>query len=271
MTYACLQQHSRNYLPLASCLVWAMVAGTAAAEMTIITLSQLVKKSEVIIFGHIKPSAMGMSNESPAVVQFEAQSILKGKDAAEAGIFPLCNLRDHDDRDDLSRLTGDSILFVSRRGQCFDLSHGYRSVIAVKDGRAVTITIEDQPEVQSLQDFLGQIRALVRAAAPTAHPVPADDKQSQFVQLASDAAKAHDAKAFGSLYCDSSKQKPKPAAAIFRFFSHAYSKAPRLDKGLPEVFSLFICFESVESKEMCQVFSVSQIGERLCILDDGKA
>jgi hypothetical protein len=244
-----------------------MVSAAAHAKMTIVTLSQLVKKSEIIVYGHFNPLASGALNQSPAVIQFEAESILKGKDAVAVGIIPLCNL-EYPDEYDLAKLTGVDILFISKKGPCYVLSHGDRSVVPVYDGRAHTVAIEDQPEVQLLQEFLGKMRTVVTPAAPTAYSIPADDKRSQFVQLASDAAEAHDAKAFGALYCDASKQKPTPAAAIFRVFSRAYSKAPRLDRDLPEAFSLFICFESIESKEMCQVFSVGQIGERLCILDD---
>ena len=266
MTYAHLQQPFRISVLLACCFLW-MVSAAAHAKMTIVTLSQLVKKSEIIVYGHFNPLARGASNQSSAAIQFEAESILKGRDAVALGIIPLCNL-EYPDEYDLARLTGVDILFISKKGQCYVLSHGDRSVVPVYDGRAHTVAIEDQPEVQLLQEFLGKIRTVVIRAAPTAYAIPADDKRSQFVQLASDAAKAHDAKAFGALYCDASKQKPTPAAAIFRDFSRAYSKAPRLDRDLPEAFSLFICFESIKSKEMCQVFSVGQIGERLCILDD---
>jgi hypothetical protein len=244
-----------------------MVSAAAHAKMTIVTLPQLVKKSEIIVYGHFSPLATKASNQS--VVRFEAESILKGKDLVAAAIIPLCNLRDeYSDEYDLAKLTGVDVLFVSRKGQCYELSHGDRSVVPVYGGGAHTTAIEDQPEEQPLEELFGKIRILVTAVAPTAHPGTAIDMQSQFVQLASDAASAHDVKAFGSLYCDSSKQKPTPAAAIFRFFTRAYSKTPRLDKDPPEAFSLFVCFESIESKEMCQVFSVGQRGERLCILDD---
>ena len=265
MTNAYLQWLFRIHVLLACCFLW-MVSAAAHAKMTIVTLSQLVKKSEIIVYGHFNPLASGASNQSPAVIQFEAESILKGKDAVAPGIIPLCNL-EYPDEYDLAKLTGVDIVFISKKGPCYVLSHGDRSVVPVYDGRAHTVAIEDQPEVQLLQEFMGKIRTAVTPAAPTAYAIPAEDKRSQFVQVASDAAKTHDATAFGALYCDASKQKPTPAAAIFRVFSRAYS-APRLDRNLPEAFSLFICFESIESKEMCQVFSVGQIGERLCILDD---
>lgn len=78
------------------------------------------------------------------------------------GIIPLCNLRaEYSDEYDLAKLTGVDILFVSKKGQCYELSHRDRSVVPVYGGRAHTIAIEDQPEEQPLEELLGKIQTLL--------------------------------------------------------------------------------------------------------------
>jgi hypothetical protein len=246
-----------------------MTSAAAHAKTTVVTLPQLVSESEIIVYGHVSSSVEGASKQSATAVKFNVEQIFKGRGHLAARNISLCNLPDeYSDKFDLSKLTGDFILFVSRKEQCFELSHGDRAVGAVKDGRAHTAAIEDQPDDQPLGDVSWHIQTLVTAAALSERSVPANDKQAQFVRLASDAAKSHDAKAFASLYCDPSKRQPVAAASIFRSFSGAYAGTPRQLRNPPETFPLFVCFESTESKEMCQVFSVGQIGSKLCILDD---
>jgi hypothetical protein len=168
MTYAYLQRRFRIYLRLACCFLW-MVSAAAHAKMTIVTLSELIKKSEIIVYGHFNPLVRGASNQSPAVVLFEVESIFKGTVAVVVGIIPLCNLRDeYSDEYDLAKLTGVDILFVSKKGRCYELSHGDRSVVPVYGGGAHTIAIEDQPDEQPLEEFVGKIRTIVTASDPTA-------------------------------------------------------------------------------------------------------
>jgi hypothetical protein len=163
MSNAYLQRQPRINVLLVYCFVW-MFSTAAHAKMTVVTLPQLVKQSELIVYGHFSPSAKEVSNQSPAIVQFKVGSFLKGKGSIAAPTLPLCNLPDeYSDEFDLSKLTGHFILFVSRKGPCFELSHGDRSVVAVKDDRAVTIAIENQPDDQLLQGFLEKIRSLARS------------------------------------------------------------------------------------------------------------
>ena len=163
MIYAWLQRQSGFFVLLVCCVVWS---SAAQSKMTVVTLPQLVKQSEVIVYGHISSSAKGTSNQSPAVVQFEAESILKGQEAVAIRIIALCN--QHDEYD-LAKLTGHLILFISSKSQCYELSHGDRSVVPVKDDRAVTMAIEDQPEDQPLGDFLHMVRQFVSIQVAAAH------------------------------------------------------------------------------------------------------
>jgi hypothetical protein len=77
MIYARLQRQSGFFVLLVCCVVWS---SAAQSKMTVVTLPQLVKQSEAIVYGHISSSSKGTSNQSPAVVQFEAESILKGQE-----------------------------------------------------------------------------------------------------------------------------------------------------------------------------------------------
>jgi hypothetical protein len=166
MIYACFQRQSGFFVLL---LCWVVWSSAAQAKTTVVTLPQLVKQSEVIVYGHISSSAKGTSNQSPAVVQFEAESILKGQEAVAIRIITLCNQRDeYADAYDLAKLTGDFILFISRKSQCYELSHGDRSVVPVKNDRAVTIAIEDQPEDLPLGDFLHMVRLFVSSQVAAA-------------------------------------------------------------------------------------------------------
>jgi hypothetical protein len=180
MIYECLHRQSVLFVLLVCGVVWSMAAHS---KMTIVTLPQLVKKSEVIVYGHISPSLQGASNQLSATVQFEAESILKGHDAAAVRIIAICNQRDeYSDEYDVAKLTGNFVLFLSKKGQCYELSHGDRSVVAVKGDRAVTIAIEDQPDDQPLSLFFGKLRGLSKESQSQRH--------ATLAALASDFAKA---------------------------------------------------------------------------------
>lgn len=139
-------------------LALTISSGLAYAKVINVTLEDLVKKSDVIVYGHLNRVAIGKSLSSPPAVNFDAQLVLKGRSIASVGVVSLCNIRtESSDRDDLSHLGGDFILFLSKKGQCLDLSHGYRSVIDVEQGNAVTGTIEDQAENQPLRAFLAKV------------------------------------------------------------------------------------------------------------------
>jgi hypothetical protein len=138
------------------------LASIAFGKATVVTLPELVQQSSVIAYGHIKAGTAGPGS----LVSFQAVSMLKGAAPAD-GTIPLCNARPNTEWPDLSKLVGDNVLFLKRDGACFDLSHSYRSVIRVRDDRAATIVIKDQPDDQPFDDFLGKVRFLV--ARDTAH------------------------------------------------------------------------------------------------------
>ena len=97
-------------------------------------------------------------------------------------------------------------------------------------------------------------------------PTFANDDKSQFVSLVGDAAAAHDSKAFIGLFCEPSAQDAKSVAKMIKFFSRAYASASRLGRSQPEDFALYVCFESPQSKEMCRIFPVNRVSDRLCIV-----
>jgi hypothetical protein len=135
--------------------LYLLLASIAFAKATVVTLPELIHQSRVIAYGRIDANA-------DVPVPFHASAIIKGADVVQGGVILLCNSRPNPEWPDLSKSVGEQVLFLNRHGKCFDLSHNYRSLIKVHDGRATTIVIKDQPDDQSLDDFLEKIRAVLR-------------------------------------------------------------------------------------------------------------
>jgi hypothetical protein len=109
------------------------------------------------VYGQVQPPS-----ESPsATLLFESILTLKGDSLVGGGAIILCNSRPNQEWPDLSKVTGHLVLFLSKKGNCFDASHSYRSVIEVRDDRALTVVIKDQPEDQPLDGFLQSVRCLL--------------------------------------------------------------------------------------------------------------
>jgi hypothetical protein len=142
---------------LAVILTWS----PANSKMTLISLSELVRKSDLIVYGHLNSSA-GAPGVSHSLVSFQPESILKGKAIAGAGSITFCD-SPSDELPDLSKITGTLLVFASKKPDCFELSHGDRSIVQVEADIAKTVAIRDQPEAQSLKTLLKKIRSLVAA------------------------------------------------------------------------------------------------------------
>jgi hypothetical protein len=157
----------QGWLVFVACL---LLAGVVHAMATLVTLPQLIQKSQVIVYGHLDESAERSSSPVATWLRFKALQVLKGTSSVQDGIVVLCNSRPpQGEWADLSKLSGDSILFLtSKDGACFDVSHSYRSVVAIRDGQASTVAIKDQPKEQSLESFLQNVRTLVSKQAQTA-------------------------------------------------------------------------------------------------------
>jgi len=159
-----------------SILGWAVVAacvllaGVVHAMATLVTLPELIQKSQVIVYGHLDESTKRSSSAASTWLQFKTLQVLKGSSSVRDGTIALCNSRPpQGEWADLSKLSGDSILFLtSKDGACFDVSHSYRSVVAIRDDQASTVTIKGQPKEQPLELFLQNVRTLVSKQAQTA-------------------------------------------------------------------------------------------------------
>lgn len=145
--------------------VCVLLSTVAHAKATIVTLSELTKQSQVIVYGHLAVAAESSSPSSQAWLQFKAVLVVKGASSVRENVIQLCNSRPNLEWPDMSKMAGDTVLFVSQKGDCFDLSHNYRSVVRVRDGRATTGEIKDQPEDQPLDMFLNKVRSLVSRQA----------------------------------------------------------------------------------------------------------
>jgi hypothetical protein len=138
------------------------------ASMAIVTLPELIKKSEVIVYGHvIGPQSTSAAGSSTAT--FEVLSVLKGKPLISEQQILLCNSHQNSEWPDLSRIAGNKVIFVKRTDSCFQLSHGYKSVVSETAGRVATVAIKDEPHDQPLDAFLKKIESLVSGQARQMH------------------------------------------------------------------------------------------------------
>jgi hypothetical protein len=137
-----------------------------SAEMPIVTLSQLIAKSEIILYGRVDPALPPAAE----LVSFRAEVVLKGNTIVPPGNTLLCNPNDHgEESPDLSKLQGNIVIFLSKRGDCFDLSYGSKSIVDITGERANTSAIEGELASQPLDHFLKKVRAMARMHAPVSH------------------------------------------------------------------------------------------------------
>jgi hypothetical protein len=147
--------------------VYAISPPAELAKMTLVSLPRLVRESEVIVYGQVVPTSTAASTKS--TVSFQAESVLKGSSILAHGLIILCNSHANSEWPDLNSLMGRVVVFVSRKGECFDLSHGYRSIVQTKSGRASTNAIKGQPDDQTIASFLRKIRTVVGKQTQSVH------------------------------------------------------------------------------------------------------
>jgi hypothetical protein len=143
---------------------WAIFCGllflaSADAKVTVVTLSQLVDESDTIVYGSFQLTSRANA-QSSSYVPFTPKSVLRGKDLSVNGSITFCNFSG-EKAPDLSKMKGTLLIFATKQTECFGLSHGNKSIVRVKAGRARTAAMDDQPEAQPLSSLLKKIRALV--------------------------------------------------------------------------------------------------------------
>lgn len=149
-----------------SALCGVLAPAIALAMATFVALPELTKESQVILSGHIDTTDRHSSSSSSGWLRFHVSGVLKGVSSVREGAVALCNSRPNPEWPDLSKLTGEAVLFLlqSPSKKCFNLSHNYRSLIEIHGDQVDTAAIEGQPESQQLDRFLEKIRSLVVSA-----------------------------------------------------------------------------------------------------------
>ena len=132
----------------------------AHAKATTVTLAELTKESQLIVYGKTSTGTESPPVLSTVRLQFNAVQVLKGQSLIQGGVVLLCNGQPNTEWPDLSKLTQEAVLFLIPHGDCFNLSHSYRSVVKVHDGRAATGAIKGEPDDQLLSQFLHKTRRL---------------------------------------------------------------------------------------------------------------
>ena len=137
-------------------LVGLLCFTVAEPKMTIITLAELVKKSDIVVIGHFGPHER--PDRGGSAIPFFPEAVLKGRPQSKEAIL-FCNVHG-DEYPDLSKMEGTRVIFALKSANCLNLAHGDRSIVYVESGMAKTVLIEDQPEYQPLKEFLKKIRSL---------------------------------------------------------------------------------------------------------------
>jgi hypothetical protein len=148
-----------NALNLTLLLCALLASSHADSKATVVTLLELIEESQLIIYGHLD-IANSPPVFSPTRLRFTAVQLLKGRTSAREDIVLLCNRRPNAEWPDLSKLAGDAVLFLVQSGDCYNLSHNYRSVVKVHGDRATTGAIKDQPDEQTVDEFLQKLRMI---------------------------------------------------------------------------------------------------------------
>jgi hypothetical protein len=161
-----MKARSTNASPRASRLgKWFLLLFSAlpvlvSASLKVITLSELIRRSDVIARGDLQPPMH--SGHSGAVASLHVISVLKGESAQSQDEIPLCNGRVDSENPDLATLRGNYVAFLAKKGECFYLVWGWDALIVVRSDRAHTGGIEDQPLEQPLEEFLHKIESQLK-------------------------------------------------------------------------------------------------------------
>jgi hypothetical protein len=133
------------------------------AKIAPVTLSDLVEKSQAIVYGHAVAAGDSSQSKDTTLVTFEVSKVLKGAASLTSRQMILCNSPPPMvDYPDLSKLGGDNVIFlVERPSGCFGLTRGYKSIVPIRDNRALTQALEHQPKDQELKLFLQKVSFLV--------------------------------------------------------------------------------------------------------------
>lgn len=142
-----------------------LLAMPAHSMPPLVTLPELVQKSNVIAYGRI--DAAEPTSARPAHwLQLQIIEVIKGLDAAQKSSVFLCNERPAmRDWPKLHEVMGTNVFFLVQKDGCYEFSHSDRAIVHVRDDVASTVAIKDQPANQPLAVFLEKIRTLVAREA----------------------------------------------------------------------------------------------------------
>jgi hypothetical protein len=148
------------------CMLFGLlvVSTAVSAKVMDITLAELVKKSEVIYYGHSIVTSTSVQKEYKDTILFKPISVLKGQGDKDQKIH-LCKMAASSESYDLAAIKENYIVFAAKDGSCYRPVYLYKSVIKVEGDLAQTWGIDDQPENQPLSQFLEKIQFLVTGTA----------------------------------------------------------------------------------------------------------
>jgi hypothetical protein len=137
-----------------------MHCGILSAQIVRTTLLELVKQSPIIFLGHIHERADGPAPaSSDDVIDFDVTQAFRGLKGTLSTVA-MCNHHPNSEWPNLTTLKGDQIIFAEQKGNCLELTMGYRSAVTVADGLAHTSGITGEASRQPVASFSERVRAL---------------------------------------------------------------------------------------------------------------
>jgi hypothetical protein len=146
-------------LALASIVLAA--TNTIDAKVVRTTLDELVKQSELVMYGATIIRQNDQAGRDGTIVWFKVDTLLKAPKGLPGGDIPICEDSARTDTINVREYPGAYVVFASKRGQCFSPVAGYKSLIPVNDGIARTLDIDEQPRTEPLDVFFAKIRKLL--------------------------------------------------------------------------------------------------------------
>src|SRR6266480_1950194 len=147
----------------AAFLAWGVIAflclGVDEAKMDKISLSELVRGSDLVLYGQTARHDVAPPNSDYSIAWIKPLSVLEAKNGAVGGEdLPICNLTDTESVE-FNAHPRRYVVFAKKAERCYSPIAGINSVVWVSNKMAFTERIDGQPKKQRLDAFLKEIRS----------------------------------------------------------------------------------------------------------------
>ena len=132
----------------------------AVAKVAKVSLVELVKESDVVVYGRTVTQGVNKSQTDSSIAWIQPFAIPVNRiDLSKVAAAPICNYTDTESVD-LRAHPGTYVIFAKKGDHCYSPIAGIKSVVLVQGQAALTGAIDGQPEKMKVAKFLSLIRAL---------------------------------------------------------------------------------------------------------------